>query len=155
MSVKKVYIGEKAGDVQYNVTAKVGAIGALFTDGDRGKPVKLGADSTYVACAASDAMEAFIVSLENYTADQLTVGTVRTSGYKEAMIAAAGWTIGGYVVADAQAALGVYNDANQFPRPKVKISADVSAMNFKWRICSVIPGYTVGQANAVVVLERV
>lgn len=159
---KKLYIGETA-DANSNVTtAKVqNSAGGLAVDADRGKPVKLVGDATFKICANGDAIEGFISSIENYTADAQAVGGVRFSGPKEAIISAAGWAIGNYVVADAQAADGTYNDANQFYRPKVKVGAapsggaagDFPGGAHAWRIISVVVG-TVGAAGAVVTISR-
>jgi hypothetical protein len=161
--VKKVVLTETSSDNTPVVTAKLGTASNYFTDADRGKAVKLIGDSNYGVCAAGDEIEGFVSSIENFTADNQTVGSVRvgpSGNKKEAMIAAAGWAIGNYVVADAQAALGTYNDAMQFPRPKVKLTADqvaatISALKFKWRIIACLQGTTVGAANGVVVIERV
>lgn len=154
MTISKVYIGEKPADVQYNVTVKLGTTGAKPTDADRGKPVKLGGDATYILCVDGDPIEGFITSIENHPANGLVVGTVRTAGYKEAITTATGLVIGDHVVAAAQAALGTYNDAAQFPRPKIK-KALGSEAGPVWRIVSTVNGGgAVGAAGSVVVIER-
>lgn len=162
--VKKVVLSETSTDNQPVVTAKLGTVGNYFSDADRGKAVKLIGDSNYGVCVAGDPIEGFVSSVENFTADNQTVGSVRvgpSGNKKEALIATAGWAIGNYVVADAQAALGTNNDAaTQFPRPKVKLTADqtsatIQALTFKWRIIAALDGTTIGQANGVVVIERV
>lgn len=160
--VKKVVLSETSSDQLPVVTAKLGAAGTYYTDAERGKAVKLIGDGNYGVCAAGDEIEGFVSSIENFTADNQTVGSVRvgpSGNKKEAFIATAGWAIGNYVVADAQAALGTYNDAAQFPRPRVKLTADqvaatISALKFKWRIIAVLAN-AVGAANSVVVIERV
>jgi hypothetical protein len=163
MSLKKVLLSETSDDQTENViTVKLGTVGAQFSDADRGKPVKLTGPATFGLCAAGDQIEGYVSSISNFTADGLTVGAVRyiePGNKKEAIIAAGGWAIGNYVVADAQAALGTYNDVNQFPRPKVKLTADQAAATiqgllFRLRIVDVLPGFNVGDANAVVVVQR-
>ena len=152
MAIKKVYIGEKPSDIQFNVTAKVGTTLVKPVDADRGKPMKLSGDSTYVFTADGDPIEAILVAIENYTADGVVVGTVRTGGYKEAIVTDAVWAVGDYVVADAQAADGTANDSDGYHRPKVQVKADVSADYFRWRIVSVVSGTGAG---AIVTIERV
>lgn len=153
MAIKKVYIGEKPSDIQFNVTAKVGTTGDKPTDADRGKPFKLAGDSTFVRCVDGDPIEAILTALEPHTADGVMVGTVKTGGYKEAIMVGTAWTVGAFVVAAAQAAAGVNNDAAQFPRPKVKVDAAPEGP-FLWRIVSVVSG-AVGADGAVVTLQRV
>lgn len=151
MAIKKVHIGEKPGDIQFNITAKVGTTSDKLTDGDRGKPLKLAGDSRYVRCVDGDEIEATFMALENHTADGFAVGTVKTAGgYREAIVTAPGWKIGDLVVADVQAANGVYNDTAKFYRPKVKVGAPEQ---FKWRI---VASYSAeGAANAVVTLQLI
>jgi len=153
MAIKKVYVGEKPTDIQHNITVKVGTSADKPTDADKGKPFKLGGDSTFVRCADGDPIEAILMALEPATADGVMVGTVKTGGYKEAIMAAAGWAVGDFVVAAPQAANGVLNDAAQYPRPKVKVDA-AAAGPFMWRVISVVEG-AVGAINAVVTLQRV
>lgn len=158
MALKKVYIGETADGNTNVITAMIAPVANVqVVDADRGKAVKLSADSTYAICAAGDEMEGVITSVENFTANGNAVVGIRTDGNKEAIITNAGWAIRDYVVADAQAARGTLNDANQFPRPKVKtlVGGIVAASAFQWRVASIVPGNTLGAANAVVVLERV
>lgn len=153
MALKKVYIGEKADDIRFNVTVKLGTTGAKPNDADRGKPVKLIGDSTYGLCADGDEIEGFITAIENGTADGLVIGTVRTGGYKEAVVGdGTGLAVGSYVVAAAQAALNVYNDDAKFPRPKIKAGDGTEAI--RWRIVSVVQG-AVGTVGSVVTIERV
>lgn len=158
MAIKKVTIGETADGNSNVLTAKLAQFaGVNLSDNDRGKAVKLTADSTYSICATGDEIEGFITSIENFTADGLVVAGVRNDGNKEAIITNAGWAIRDYVVADTQAAAGVNNDSMAFPRPKVKTLAGglVAASAFQWRVVSVVGSAAVGTANAVVVLERV
>lgn len=163
MGTKKVILSETSSDQTENViTVNLGTVGTPLTDADRGKPVKLVGDAQFDICAAGDQIEGYVSSISNFTANGMTVGAVRyiePGNKKEAMIATAGWAIGNYVLADAQAARGTYNDVNQFPRPKVKLTADqaaatIAALTFKLRIVGVMPGFNIGDANAVVVLMR-
>lgn len=155
MGVKsKVMIGQKPSDVQFNVTAKLGTAANQIKDADVGKAVKLVGAGRYAVCADGDEFEGRIESIENYTAETYTVGTVRRGGYVEAILVGAA-NAGDYVICAAQAALGTANDADKFPRPKVKATADqlaatISALKFKWRI---VDG-TISNGG-VVTLERV
>ena len=155
MGVKsKVMIGTKPGDVQYNVTAKLGTAAKQMVDADVGKAVKLVGAGRFGVVADGNELEGVIQSIENYTAESYTVGTVRTGGYVEAILVGAA-NIGDYVVCAAQAALGTKNDAMGFPRPKVKATADqaaatISALKYKWRI---VDGTTTD--GSVVTLQRV
>lgn len=151
MAIKKVVIGEKPQDIIHCFTAKVGTSGAKFTDADRGKPVKLIGDSQYDMCADNDPIEGYLVSIENYTADGVVVGTVREDGFKEAIMTST-FAVGDYVVAAAQNAKGTRNDADNFDRPKVKVVADPSTHRFKTRIVAIVSGSGVG---AIVTLKRV
>lgn len=166
MAIRKVKINEKPGDVASWVTARLD--GMKF--GDFGKPVKLTGAAQYAVCADGDPIQGFARAFEDYTDEGKMVGSVQRhaggmGGFKEAMIAASGWAIGNHVVAAAQATSGTYNDAQQFHRPKVKLTAVVSDViaaagdrdprtPYNWRIVDVVVG-TVGSANAVVVLEAV
>lgn len=70
------------GDVK---TARFGAgTGAAnnWDDKERGKFVKLAAESRYDLCAAGDPIEGIVTSVENGTADGYTVGGVADEGYK-------------------------------------------------------------------------
>lgn len=150
----KVMLGTKPGDVQYNITAKLGTAANQIVDKDVGKAVKLVGAGRYAVAADGDEFEGNIQSIENYTAETYTVGTVRTGGYMEAIIVGAG-AIGSYVICAAQAALGTKNDTNSFPRPKVKVTADqaaatISALKHKWRI---VDGNVAD--GGVVILQRV
>lgn len=157
MALKKQYIGETADGNSNVITAMIAAVGGVLpVDADRGKALKLVGDSMYAICATGDEIEGFLTSVENFTAGGNAVVGVRTSGNKEAIMSGTGWTIPCYVVADTQAALGTLNDANQFPRPKVKAFTPLVATSaFIWRVCALTPGSTVGTAGAVVVIERV
>ena len=155
MGVKsKVMIGQKPGDVQYNVTAKLGTAANQITDADVGKAVKLVGAGRFAVAADGNELEGNIQSIENYTAETYTVGTVRTGGFMEAILVGAA-NVGDYVICAAQAALGTKNDAMAFQRPKVKATADqaaatISALKFKWRI---VDGATTD--GSVVTLQRV
>lgn len=154
MARSKVEIGQKPADVQYNVTAMLGTAANQLKDADVGKAVKLVGRARYGVCADGDEIEGNIQSIENYTAETYTVGTVRTAGHLEAILVGTA-NIGDYVVAAAQAALGTANDSARFPRMKVKaaasqLAADVALIKHKWRI---VDGALTN--GSVVTLERV
>lgn len=67
------------------ITVRLGTGGGtnLFTDADVGKAVKLTADSRYTLCAAGDAIEAVVSSVNKGTVDGYTIGGIKRKGYKE------------------------------------------------------------------------
>lgn len=154
MARSKVEIGQKPSDVQFNLTVMLGDAAAQIKDADVGKAVKLVGRARYAIAADGDELEGNIQSIENFTAETYTVGTIRNGGYMEALLVGAA-NIGDYVVCAAQAALGTANDASRFPRPKVKATADQTAatlrdIKHKWRI---VDGTTTD--GSVVTLQRV
>jgi len=149
-----------------------------YTDKEQFKLAKLAGDSRYALCAAGDAIEAQIVSLEPLAATQdgYTIGSVKTSGQIAAICdglqATAGTgsiAVGDYVVCGTVVAKGTALSATD-PRPKVckateqpgsAIAGTLNAANvgiairngmFAWRVVSI------GDAGAVgdtCLIERV
>lgn len=75
------------------------------TDVEIGKAVKLVAESRYGLCAAGDPIEGFITSVESYTADDFSIGSVQIDGRKrvtldglEATAGTGTCAVGDYVV---------------------------------------------------------
>lgn len=76
-----------------------------LTDDERGKAVKLIAESRFGLCAAGDPIEAFVSSVEVATADGYTIAGVQDEGYKavtfdglEATVGVGAIAVGDYVV---------------------------------------------------------
>ncbi len=83
------------------VTVRLGTGGGtnLFTDADVGKAVKLTADSRYTLCAAGDAIEAVVSSINAGKVDGYSVGGVKKKGYKAVTFDGAQATLGTGTVA--------------------------------------------------------
>lgn len=62
------------------VTARMGTTGAPLVDNDKGKFVKLAADSQYNLCTAGDPIEGVFVALESATQDGYAIGSVQQDG---------------------------------------------------------------------------
>ena len=67
------------------ITVRLGTGGGsnLFTDADVGKAVKLTADSRYTLCAAGDAIEAIVSSVNVGKVDNYSLGGIKKTGYKQ------------------------------------------------------------------------
>lgn len=66
-------------------TVRLGTGGGtnMFTDADVGKAVKLSADSRYVLCAAGDAIEGIVSSVNDGKVDNYSLGGIKKRGYKQ------------------------------------------------------------------------
>ena len=75
-----------------------------YTDKEIGKFVKLSGTDAHVLCAVGDPIQGFITSVETYTADDFSIGTISQNGRKRVLLdgsQAAGTgsiAIGDYVV---------------------------------------------------------
>ena len=69
-------------------TVRLGASGAGNTYGDTetGKAVKLSATSQYVLCAAGDAIEGIVSSVNDGTYDGFSIGGIVSTGYKNVIL---------------------------------------------------------------------
>ena len=69
-------------------TVRLGTTGAgnVYGDTEVGKAVKLGATSQYVLCAAGDAIEGVISSVNDGTYDGFSVGGIVSTGYKNVVL---------------------------------------------------------------------
>ena len=141
------------------VTARLGtAFGSAnyLTDVEIGKPVKLIGDSLYNLCAAGDALEGFISSVESYTADDFSIGSVFSDGRKRVILDGLQATpgtgviaVGDYVVAGTATVKGT---ALTSQCPKVcKATSQAVAMH-NWRVVSLEGTTAVGQYATI---ERV
>jgi hypothetical protein len=93
-------------DMRAHYSACLGASAAAkLTDNDIGKPVKMGTVQNYVLCADNDEIEGFVGSISPATYnDGFAFGGVWKEG-RIAVQATGAISIGGYVVAAAQAAI--------------------------------------------------
>lgn len=66
-------------------TVRLGASGAgnTYDDKEVGKAVKLSAASQFVLCAAGDAIEGYVSSVNDGTYDGFSIGGVISKGYKQ------------------------------------------------------------------------
>ena len=113
-------------DMREHYSACLGASAAAkLTDNDIGKPVKLGTVQNYVLCADGDEIEGFVGSLSPMTYnDGFAFGGIWKEG-RIAVQATGAISIGGYVVAAAQA------DVNTKALGKVKAG---TTARYHWRM---------------------
>ena len=156
------------------VTARLGANSGSanwVNDKEIGKLVKLVGDSQYNLCNAGDPIEGAIVSVESYTADDYSIGSVQTTSRLRVTLdgeqadpgAAATLAIGDYVVTGTVVAKGT--KLSEPPRVcKATVQPGATAANygevgtmiknamFGWRIVSLEDTGAVGK---FAVIERV
>lgn len=77
---KAHYIAPQAILVEDGKAVRLGATGGKFNTLDAGKFVKLAGESMYDLCAAGDAIEALVLSVETATSANQTVGTIIDDG---------------------------------------------------------------------------
>jgi hypothetical protein len=141
------------------ITARLGVASGsanYVTDVEIGKAVKLIGDSLYNLCAAGDALEGFISSVEGYTADDFSIGSVVNDGRKRVILDGLQGTpgvgviaVGDYVVAGSAVVKGTALTAQC---PKVcKATSQAVAMH-NWRVVSLEGTTAVGQYATI---ERV
>lgn len=130
-----------------------------------GKAVKMSTANNYILCTNGDEIEGFVVGVEPVTVNGgVSFGSVQRNGRIQAELASGvtGATVGMFVVAAAQEAVGTQVNSN---RALVKPGAAASQSGttpfavtertpntFMWRIIRLL---TDGEAGSVVVLERV
>lgn len=105
----KFSLGIKLGvNTAHTDSVKLGEGDAQYNDKDRNKAVKYSTakEATMVLCADGDEIEGFIASVEGFTQDGQTFGTVIRKGplVRQYVYAAAALNLGDYVVSDAQEA---------------------------------------------------
>lgn len=144
-------------------TARLGAGSGSannLTDAEKGKFVKLVAESRYDLCAVGNEIEGLISSMENATLDQFTVGSVREEGRVpvtfDGLQATPGTgvvAIGDYVVCGTPAAKGT---ALVWPAgPKVcKATAAATGLIHLWRVVSLGTAGT-GAVGTAGLIDRV
>lgn len=151
-------------------TARMGTTGAKLVDNDKGKFVKLAADSQYDMCAVGDPIEGVFIALEPATQDGYAIGSVQKGGRVEAIcdglqatpgtgdIAVGDYVVTGTVVAAGTALTTGPRVCKATYQPGVTEAAVVGDVNdmfkvalFAWRVVSL------GNAGAVgdtCVIER-
>lgn len=137
------------------LTVRLGgsSAGTRFTDADKGKPVKLGADSAFVLCAAGDAVEAWVSSLSSGpTYDGYQLGGIVGTGLKRATVTGATVAVGDYVVAGTAVALGT-KLTGYMQVAKAADQAVAKAAPHRLRVVSLVGG--TGAAGSTVLLQRV
>lgn len=142
------------------VTARIGgnASNTRANDNDVGKPVKLGGDSNYVLCAAGDAIEGIVTSVETGLYDGFYLGGVVAAGYHNVVAAgsqAAGTgaiAVGDYVLAAAPEAIQVAKAATYLKVVKATDQAAAKAAPFKARVVSLGDTGT-GAVGTTIVIE--
>lgn len=146
--------------------AALGTSGQGWGDEEIGKAVKLSTANNYVLCEDDDEIEGFVVAIEPNTVNSgVSFGAVQRDGRFLAVLAAgvSNATVGMYVVAAAQEAVGTQVNSN---RPLVKPGAAASQLGsgtyaytertpntFLWRIIRLVSGGD--DAGGVVLIERV
>jgi len=146
--------------------AALGTAGQGWGDSEVGKAVKLSTANNYVLCTDGDEIEGFVVAIEPNTVNGgVSFGAVQRNGRMLAVLAAGvtNATVGMYVVAAAQEAVGTQVNSN---RPLVKPGTAASQLGsgtyayterspntFMWRIVRLVSGGD--DAGGVVLLERV
>ena len=142
------------------VTARIGgnASATRANDNDVGKPVKLGGDSNYVLCAAANAIEGIVTSVETGVYDGYSLGGVVTKGYAYATAdgsQAAGTgtiAVGDYVLAGTADAIQVAKAASYLKVRKATDQAAAAAAPFKARVVSLGPVGT-GAVGTTILIE--
>lgn len=140
------------------ITARLGAgTGAAnhVTDVEIGKTVKMVGDSRYDLTAAGDQIEGFITSVESYTADNYSIGSVQVTGRKRVTLDGLQATpgtgtiaVGDFVVAGTAVA-----KATALSTPaKVCKATTQTGMYHAWRVVSLEGTGAVGQ---FAVIERI
>ena len=140
------------------ITARLGAgtgTANHVTDVEIGKSVKLVGDSRYDLCAVGDQIEGFVTSVESYTADDYSIGSVQVKGRKRVTLDGLQATpgtgtiaVGDYVVAGAPVAKAT---ALTVPA-RVCRATTQTGMYHAWRVVSLEGTGAVGQ---IAVIERV
>lgn len=138
------------------VTARLGAGSGsanYVDDKEIGKAVKLIADSQYGLCVAGDPIQGFVSSVETYTADDFSIGSVVSEGRKRVILDGLQATpgtgvvaVGDYVVCGTVTAKGTAVAA-----PKVCCATSQAVGHFNWRVVSLEGTTAVGQ---YAVIER-
>lgn len=130
----------------------------LFTDKDKGKPLKLVSDSTYDICADGDEIEEILVALAGQQPtvnNGYQIGTICDDGQFLGVVGSGTVAVKDFLVAGAQAAIGQLTDPIKptTALAKVKKAATPAALTYRWRVVSILSGN--GAVGSVVLAERV
>ena len=148
-------------DLSTQETARLGAgTGANnnLSDADRGKAVRLVGESRYDLCSVGNEIEGVITSVEVYTANGFTIGTVQrdkrvrvTFDGLQATPGTGTVAIGDYVVTGTVVAKGT---ALTVPFRVCKATGAGTTLNHKWRVISLGTAGT-GAVGTQGLIERV
>lgn len=154
-------------------TARLGAgtgLANYVTDKEIGKAVKFVGDSRYDLCSAGDPIEGFIDAVETYTADDYSIGTVRSEDRMRVTldglqatpgtgtIAVGDYVVCGTVVAKGTALSGPVKvckatlQIGATPATLAEAGTLIKASVFAWRVISLDGTGAVGQTATI---ERV
>lgn len=142
-----------------------------YTDKEVGKAVKLTAESRYALCAAGDAIEGVVSTVNGGSYDGFSIGGIVSTGYKAAVcdgiqatpgtgtIAVGDYVVCGTVVAAGTALSGNLKVCKATIQPGVTEAAaaadvndHINAAKFMWRVVSLGAAGAVGDTC---VIERV
>ena len=148
-------------DLSTQETARLGAgTGASnnLSDAERGKAVKLVAESRYDLCSVGNEIEGIITAVEVYTAGGFSIGTIQrdkrvrvTFDGLQATPGTGTVAIGDYVVTGTVVAKGTALTA---PLRVCKATAAGNTLNHKWRVISLGTAGT-GAVGTQGLIERV
>ena len=140
------------------ITARLGASNAKLADADKGKFVKLTAESEFDLCAAGDDLEGYVLSVNAAPQDGFAIGSIARDGNFSVTLDGAQATpgtgniaVGDYVVCGTVVARGTKLTAP----PKVCKATDQTAAKASPYACRVlsIGGATTGTPGTVAVVE--
>ena len=135
------------------VTARIGAVSSNYKtiDDDKGKFVKLAADSQYSLCAAENAIEGVLLAVEPATRDGFVIGSVQKGGRIEAVCdgsqaeGTGSIAVGDLVVCGTVVASGTALTAG----PKVHKATSQNAVLHNWRVVSLGVAGAVGDTCVI------
>lgn len=145
--------------------AALGTAGQGWGNEEVGKAVKLSTANNYILCTNGDEIEGFVVAVEPNTVNSnVSFGSVQRNKRMQAVLAAGvtGATVGLFVVAAAQEAVGTQTNGNKaLVKPGTAASqlgsgsyayTERTPNTYMWRIIRLL---TDGEAGSTVVIERV
>ena len=167
------YFKPTAGDINEQYSGKLGtntiANAGDYNDNDIGKPVKYGANDTFVLCAATDVPDGFIAMISDYPQDGYRFGAVQLEGrvkvtvvgatvaVKDLMVAATPTAAKtaetkGYGLMQKRAA-GTTTGTTAADAIAIGIEAHAAAVETKhWQVISLLGGN--GAADTKVIIEE-
>jgi len=140
-------------------TARMGTTGSPLVDNDKGKFLKLAADSQYSMCAAGDAIEGQMFALASATQDGYAIGSVLTDGMIAAICDGLQATpgtgtiaVGDFVRCGTVVAAGTALTSTTGPKVVKSTTQTPDDTDFRWRVVSLENAGAVGDTC---VIERV